>query len=228
MKFSYKFSNLCGSVYKGGNLVFTADGNSVLSPVGNRITVFDLVNHTSTTLPIENRRNIARLCLSPNGSTLLSVDEEGHALIINLFKRVVLSEFQFRKEVRDLQFSPDGKYIAVTHGAHIQVWRAPALVTQFRPLLLHRTYTGHYDDVLCLAWSPDSLFFVSGSKDNTARLYSLHPLPGFVPLVLNGHHARVVNVFFGQADSSYAATDVTSQPGSQIYTVGKDGAVFVW
>lgn len=37
-----QFSNLCGSVYKGGNLVFTPDGTSVLSPVGNRITVFDL------------------------------------------------------------------------------------------------------------------------------------------------------------------------------------------
>lgn len=43
MKFNYRFSNLCGSVYKGGNLLFSADGNTLLSPVGNRISVFDLV-----------------------------------------------------------------------------------------------------------------------------------------------------------------------------------------
>lgn len=60
MKFSYKvsnspskkyisltfiylqFSNLLGTIYRNGNLVFTPDGNSVISPVGNRITVYDL------------------------------------------------------------------------------------------------------------------------------------------------------------------------------------------
>ena len=38
-----QFSNLCGTVYRQGNVLFTADGNSLLSPVGNRVTVFDLV-----------------------------------------------------------------------------------------------------------------------------------------------------------------------------------------
>jgi len=38
-----QFSNLCGSVYRKGNVLFTPDGNSLLSPVGNRITVFDLI-----------------------------------------------------------------------------------------------------------------------------------------------------------------------------------------
>ena len=43
MKANYKFQNLCGTVYRQGNVVFTPDGNSVLSPVGNRVSVFDLV-----------------------------------------------------------------------------------------------------------------------------------------------------------------------------------------
>lgn len=214
MRFSYKFSNLCGSVYKGGNLVFSADGNSVLSPVGNRITVFDLVNHKSSTLPIENRRNIVRLALSPNGSTAISVDEHNHALIINIRKRVVLGEFQFKKPVRDIQFSPDGKYLAVTQGYHVHVWCAPALVMQFRPLLLHRRYTGHTDDVTHISWSPDSLFFITGSKDHTCRIYSLHPTPGWVPLTLTGHKTKIVGCYFGQADHTPFATDVTKHAGS--------------
>lgn len=39
----WQFSNLIGTVYRQGNVVFTPDGNSVLSPVGNRVSVFDLV-----------------------------------------------------------------------------------------------------------------------------------------------------------------------------------------
>lgn len=42
MKFSYKFSNLLGTIYRGGNLIFTPDGNSIVSPVGNRLTIYDL------------------------------------------------------------------------------------------------------------------------------------------------------------------------------------------
>lgn len=40
---SRQFSNLLGTVYCSGNLVFTPDGNSLLSPVGNKVTCFDLV-----------------------------------------------------------------------------------------------------------------------------------------------------------------------------------------
>ena len=67
MKFSYKFSNLFGTVYRGGDLIFTPDGNTVISPVGNKITLFDLKNHKSETLPVESRFSFNALDLSPNG-----------------------------------------------------------------------------------------------------------------------------------------------------------------
>ena len=69
-----QFSNLCGTVYKGGNLCFSADGRSVLSPVGNRVSVFNLVENTSYTLPFENRKDVSRIAVSPDGNLLVSVD----------------------------------------------------------------------------------------------------------------------------------------------------------
>jgi periodic tryptophan protein 2 len=48
---------------------------------------------------------------------------DGSALVINLLKRVLLCEFKFRKAVLDIKFSPDGQYIAVTHGSQVQVWK---------------------------------------------------------------------------------------------------------
>ena len=84
MKFSYKFSNLFGTVYRGGDLIFSNDGNTVISPVGNKVwlpalkiflkrflcfqlTMFDLKNHKSETLPVESRYNFTAIDLSPNG-----------------------------------------------------------------------------------------------------------------------------------------------------------------
>ena len=43
-----KFSNLVGTVYKQGNIVFVADGSALLSPVGNRLSHFDLTKHVPT------------------------------------------------------------------------------------------------------------------------------------------------------------------------------------
>lgn len=72
---AFKFHNLLGTVYAKGNLLFTADGHSILSPVGNRVAVFDLVNNKSRTLSFENRKPIARIALSPDANILLSIDQ---------------------------------------------------------------------------------------------------------------------------------------------------------
>ena len=39
---------------RAGNVTFTPDGNSLISPVGNRVTVFNLASSTSVTLPFEH------------------------------------------------------------------------------------------------------------------------------------------------------------------------------
>ncbi|KAI0918711.1 U3 snoRNP protein [Taiwanofungus camphoratus] len=106
---SQQFSNLCGTVYKQGNIVFTADGNSVLSPVGNCVSVFDLVNDKSSTLSFENRKNIAAIALSPDSNVLVSVDEDGRALLVNFKRGVVPHHFNFHKAVKAIKFSPDAK-----------------------------------------------------------------------------------------------------------------------
>ncbi|KAJ3732921.1 WD40-repeat-containing domain protein [Lentinula guzmanii] len=216
MKANYKFSNICGTVYRQGNVLFTADGNSLLSPVGNRVSVFDLVNNKSLTFAFENRKNIARIALSPDGNNLISVDEDGRALLVNYKRGVVLHHITFKKSVKDICFSPDGKFIAVTHGSHIQVWKTPNhLAREFAPFVLHRTYTGHMDDVLSIQWAEDSQCFITTSRDMTARLFTLNPVEGYRPKTFAGHRDAVLGAYF-------------SKDGNEIYTVSRDGAVFTW
>ncbi|KAH9976252.1 WD repeat protein [Lactifluus volemus] len=216
MKANFKFSNLCGTVYQQGNIIFTPDGNSVLSPVGNRVSVFDLVNNKSFTFAFQNRKNIAAIALSPDGNILISVDEDGRALLVNFRRRVVLHHFNFKKPVNHVQFSPNGSFIAVTHESHVQVWKTPNhLVREFAPFVLHRTYTGHHDQVISIEWSPDSCCFITTSKDMTARLYTLDPLDGFRPKTFAGHKSAVLNAYFSSNLKS-------------VYTVSRDGSVFTW
>lgn len=88
------FSTLLGGPYRGGNLLF--HNQELLSAVGNRVhqacrspthnnthqpPQVDLACSLSSTLPFQNAKPIRVLALSPDGTLLLSVDEDGRALV---------------------------------------------------------------------------------------------------------------------------------------------------
>ncbi|POR35945.1 Periodic tryptophan protein 2 [Tolypocladium paradoxum] len=222
MKTDFKFSNLLGTVYCQGNLLFNPDGTHLFSPVGNRVTVFNLVENKSYTLPFAHRKNISRIGLAPRGNILLTVDEDGQAILTNVPRRIAIYHFSFRSQVTALAFSPSGRHFAVGLGRKIEVWHVPSTPDsnvggelEFAPFVRHHTHTGHFDIVRHIEWSSDSRFFLTASKDLTARIWSLNPEEGFTPTVLSGHKQAVVGAWF-------------SEDQETIYTVSKDGAVFDW
>ncbi|KAL8693482.1 MAG: hypothetical protein Q9218_001713 [Villophora microphyllina] len=222
MKTDFKFSNLLGTVYCRGNLVFTPDGNSLLSPVGNRVSVFNLTESSSYTLPLSHRRNISQLALGPDGSLLLSADEGGRAILSHLPQRLVLYHFSFKAPVSALAFSPSGRYFAAGVGRLVEIWNAPSTPSaasdeglEFAPFVRHRVHAGHHDLVQGLEWSGDSRFLLSSSKDLTAHLWSLEPHEDFVPTILGGHREALIGAWF-------------SAEQELIYTVSQDGALFQW
>ncbi|KAI1963922.1 U3 snoRNP protein [Ophidiomyces ophidiicola] len=211
-----------GTVYRKGNLLFTPDGTCLLSPVGNRVSVFDLVHNKSYTLPFAHRSNIARIDLSPNGKLLLSVDEQGKAILTNFLRRITIHHFSFKSPISALSFSPSGRHFAVGVGRRVQIWCTPSTPgtgaggeLEFAPFVLYRDLAGHFDVIQSIRWSGDSRFFLTGSKDLTARIWSLDPEDGFEPTTLAGHREGVVDAWFTDDQES-------------IYTISRDGALFQW
>lgn len=206
---------MCGNVFENGNLVFTADSNGIISPVGNRVTIIDLVNHSSSTLPFENSKNIKNIAVSNNGMFLISVDIDGSAIFFNLPKRVVLQRFSFKTKIFDIKFSPNDEYFAVTIGRGCQIWRTPSASIEFAPLVLMRTLSGHHGVIECLDWSPDSESVVIGSKDLSARVFYRINSKHMASTLLSGHRDALKGVYY-------------SRDAEEVYTVAADCAVFVW
>ncbi|KAG7191771.1 uncharacterized protein KQ657_002736 [Scheffersomyces spartinae] len=202
---------------KQGTLIFTSDGQRLISPVGNRVSCFDLVQNTSFTFSYEHRRNIACVALNSQETLMLTVDTDGRAILVNFVSRQVLHHFNFGESVTEIKFSPLGEYFAVAAGRFIQVWKVPGLEQdrQFQPFIRHRIYSGHYNDVISVNWSKDSRFFISTSKDMTSKIWSVDLSERDVQFTMAGHRDYVVGAFFNESQ------DV-------IYTVSKDGAVFQW
>lgn len=176
-----------------------------------------MFSNKSFTFPYEHRKNIQCVALNPQATLLLSVDVDGRAILVNFVRRTVIHHFNFKENVHDLKFSPDGRYFAVAAGREIQVWKTPDQTEekQFAPFVRHRIYTGHYADVTTITWSDDSRFFLAGSKDLTTRIYSLNSEDSSAAGVLAGHKDAVVASFF-------------SEDQETIFTISKDGAVFEW
>ncbi|KAJ3109064.1 hypothetical protein HDU97_009182 [Phlyctochytrium planicorne] len=140
---------------------------------------------------------------------------EGRAILANTSRRVVLHRHNFGERVKSAKFSPDGRYVAVTHGKLVQFWRTPGFTVEFAPLILHRTIAGPYDDITSINWSSDSKLIVAGCKDMTVRIFTPDPFESFQPYVLTGHRDIIVGAWFGPEDNS-------------IFSVGRDGSLFKW
>ncbi|XP_062060510.1 periodic tryptophan protein 2 homolog [Lepus europaeus] len=215
MKFSYRFSNLLGTVYRRGNLNFTRDGNSVLSPVGNRVTVFDLKNNKSETLPLATRYNVKCVGLSPDGRLAIIVDEGGDALLVSLVCRSVLHRFHFKGSVHSVCFSPDGRKFVVTKGNIAQMYHAPGRKREFNAFVLDKTYFGPYDETTCIDWTDDSKCFVVGSRDMSTWVFGAERWDNLIYYALGGHKDAIVACFF-------------ESNSLDLYSLSQDGALCVW
>lgn len=217
---NYKFHNLLGAPYRGGNVV-TVDNSLLISPVGNRISVTDLVKSETITLPCQTSSNIVRIAASSDGLFLLAIDENSRSLFINLRRRVVLHRITFKGAVGAVEFSPNGEFIAVAVGKLVQIWRSPRFSKEFFPFELVRTFADCNDQITALNWSPDSNYVLVGSKDLAVRMFYLKKLKRFrKPFLFLGHRDIITGVFFG--------VDKKTDKVSRVYTLSRDGAIFSW
>ncbi|KAM7253980.1 hypothetical protein ACFE04_031662 [Oxalis oulophora] len=225
---NYRFQNLLGAPYRGGN-VLSSLNTQLISPVGNRVSITDLLKSQTTTLPIQSSTNIRRITVSSNGTFLITVDDNNRALFINLPRRAVLHRITFKKPVHDIKFSPNGEFIAVATGNLVQIYRSPGFRKEVFAFELVRTLVESSAKVTVVNWSNDSMYLLAGSKDLTVRLYNVSDLNVLQraksaykkPFIFLGHRDAIVGCFFG----------VDAKNGdrvNKVYTITRDGFILSW
>ena len=180
--------------------------------------MFNMTTNVVRTLPFQNRSNIDRLVLSPDRRTLISIDGDGFALIINMTKEIVIAHFNFRDRVTAIQFSPDNKFFFVATGTKCKIFEAPSVDHKtFSPLVLYKKYGNlHSQPVTGVTWSRDSRFILTWSaKDLTMKMISLHKLAHFLPFTFSGNKKPIVSAFF-------------SEDSKRIFSIAQNGTVLMW
>jgi periodic tryptophan protein 2 len=187
----------------------------VIAPVGNKLSIYDLKNNKSETLPVESRYNYTAIALSPNSVILIAINEDGEADVISLLSKTVIHKFRFNRPILAVKFSPNGKFFAITKENSVFVYTSPGSKREYNPFVLERVFHGFFDETTCLDWSSDSRFLMAGSKDMSVRVYSIEKILHFKKFLLAGNTDAVVGCFF-ERDSLDA------------YIVAKNGSVNVW
>ncbi|CAG4983552.1 unnamed protein product [Colias eurytheme] len=216
MKYNYKFQNLLGTVYRRGDILFTNDGNCVISPVGNKITVYNLKQNKSNTLPVESHFNYTAIDISPNGSVLLAINEQGEAQMISLITCTVIHRYKFKQRVNAVKFSPDGQHFAACCDDTVFIMTAPSVFTgEYRSFIMKRVFKKAHDEVTCLDWSSCGKLLAAGSKDTTTKIYTVEYLDNLNMYSLSGHTDKIVGVFF-------------EKKSLDLITVSRNGQVCLW
>jgi periodic tryptophan protein 2 len=83
-------------------------------------------------------------------------------------------------------------------------------------IVLYKKYGNlHTDDIVGIAWTNDSRFFLTWSKDLTMKMMSLHKIEGFLPFTFSGNKKKIVRAFF-------------SEDNQRIVAIAKNGRVTIW
>ncbi|KAL4239924.1 Transducin (beta)-like 3 [Mactra antiquata] len=135
----------------------------------------------------DDSMNIVQLIHNKEKNNLTVVTYDQNISILGLEKLVLQKQFAGNNdEILDVKYFNDNKYaIVATNSMHIKVFE---LSTWDCEILY-----GHTDIVLCIDVIPKSDMFISGSKDNTVRLWKMDPVAKQVScLALGQGHTNAV------------------------------------
>ncbi|PWW80794.1 WD40 repeat-like protein [Tuber magnatum] len=117
-----------------------------------------------------------------------------------------------RSAITAFAFSPDSQYVAVV--AEDQCLRVINIVKE----KLLDVYSSYYGGLMCVCWSPDGRYVVTGGQDDLVSIWSFHDRR--IVARCEGHHSWVTSVAF----DPWRCDDRTYRFGS----VGNDCRLLLW
>lgn len=211
---SYKFNNLLGVPYNGGDILFFSESSNLISNVDNRVCIHDIKFNRTHVLGCEARSNISKMCLSPDECILICVDEDNYGSIINFQKGLILNRMQFPGSVGFISYSHNGHYVAAAVDSGIYIWYAPCISKGWQ-LILKRKHIIHNSKVNSLDWSRCNRLLLTASNDMTVRLISIEKIDHFDTVAFVAHKNPVVSAYFTKSMQS-------------IFSVSSEGVIIFW
>ncbi len=157
--------------------VVSASGNVVGETRDNSIRLWDIETGVELHRFEAHRDSIWHLSLSPDGGYTASGGRDGMIYVCDLERGTHWPLYHTDHEVRNVAFSPDGRYVMcslapgqlTSPDAHLYSLRLIEVATGREVCLL----SGHEEVVRSVAFSPDGRLALSGSTDHSITLWDV-------------------------------------------------------
>jgi RNA polymerase sigma factor (sigma-70 family) len=199
-----------GSPGSVGSLVFSADGNVVVSGRQNGTVEWDDSTRSGRKVRAPFKGREGKVCctaFSPNGRHVALGKTDGGVSLWSTEKQELRGLYaNLHRPVGALAFSPDGNTIAAgSEDGTLKLW--------LRCAKDQASCIGHTGAVRSIAFTQDGRWLASGSDDQTVRLWD--PRTGQQRAVLTGQQGAVLAVAF-------------SPDGRKVASGGSDHTVKIW
>lgn len=168
---------------------------------------------------VESFNGVLALTFSPNGKLLAAATTDGNIYLWNTRDHQLVGIGQGNgRWIWSLAFSPDGQQLASSCADQlVRLWNVAPLSKEssdtFHTLTVHSVLHGHTDTVFTVAFSPDGQQLVSGSADQSIRLWQ----------VATG---ALLDTFYDHVGPIFSlAFDPT---GTLLASAGRDHVVRIW
>ena len=190
------------------SMIFSSDGSTMVSRNWDGTIGFWDTGFGSLRLTIEGHFNFGGIAVSPNGKTIVTVNDDA-LLFWNTVDGRFNKVLKVGKEVGPTDYSPDGKILAIgTFDDTPQIHLLNARTGNHRKTL---SYQG--ETIADIAFSPDSKTLASRSWEGTIYLW-------------NTQNGKRLQTLEGQA--GFTRSLAFSPDGKTLANVSSEGTIYLW
>ena len=199
--------SLSDPFYGFTNVVFSADGKTLVSSAVGYLIIWDLISKKKVEINVSGHK-INSISFSPEGKYLIVANSSTVILMLDINTLETVRVFErHSSDVKSVVYSPDGKFIASgSLDKVVKLWDTKNGV-------LINSFYGHLDWVICVAYSPDGKYLASGSFDNTIKLWNIE-------------NKELEHTFTGHSDPVKSV--VFSPDGNFLASGSQDGTIRLW